>query len=279
MTTGAAAVAAYRGTWAGTAAASYARGGRVLCDAGAQTDIVALVQPPQPGAFGGGGDGAPAPPPPVTHPYAPWGAGPSGGYGNWFPPSPPPPQAYGYPPPFAAAPQAFGFGYGYNGAPPWYASPYPFAPPGPVSSAIPSTSVPSVIGGGAAAASPPAPPVPIPAHLSQHPAVLRALAGYNAIAAASDAEFKQQIAVLRAQLGRARPPALPGGGAGGGGTPGSGSDHTHEQPTSARQSVVGAPAPPPYTESLKETRAMFEQRRAAIQATGTRARDTAAAFR
>jgi hypothetical protein len=48
------------------------------------------------------------------------------------------------------------------------------------------------------------PPVPIPAHLAKHPAVMQALARYNAVMRDSDAVFERQLATLRETLLRCR---------------------------------------------------------------------------
>lgn len=47
-------------------------------------------------------------------------------------------------------------------------------------------------------------PVPIPAHLAKHPAVMQALARYNAVMRDSDAVFQRQLSTLRETLLRCR---------------------------------------------------------------------------
>ena len=234
---------------------SYARGGRMLCDSGFQTAAADLPPPPPPhhqnswtpagmhSMHVGAPPFAASAPPPVPM----WAPAPPGGYGGWwpaYPPSPYPPYAVPqHPIPAWTAP-----GYGYGAPPPFPYSPSsPYGPPPPVPpEASRQSTVPLV---------PPPPPVPIPAHLATHPAVLRALAGYQAVAAASDSEFRQQLHLLRSQLTRTRS---------------AWSGAASELPPGSRAaSDVGTPELAPsatqsyYTESLASTRAMFDQRRAA----------------
>ena len=226
-----------------------------MCDSGFQTVAAALPPPPPPhhqnswtpAGMGSMHNGVPPPAACATPSFpmwAPTAPAPPGGYGGWWPAYPPGPY-----PPYAMPqhPALPAVGYGYGAPPPFPYNPFPYGPPPPVPH--------DASGQPAMPVMPPPPPVPIPAHLATHPAVLRALAGYQAVAAASDTEFRQQLHLLRSQLTRTRSSwsgaasELPPG------SQAASNTGTPELAPSATQSY--------YTESLASTRAMFEQRRAA----------------